>query len=155
MAYNTALQVLVERSRVADVINTLFLATDAREWDRVRACFASKVTLDMTSMAGGTPRQLSAREIVAGWEAGLRPIESIHHQIGNLAITPLETTATASCYGTAYHYRRNRSGRNTRMIVGSYDFNLRLVDGDWRIDLFRFKLKFLDGNVELEKEPGV
>jgi hypothetical protein len=26
--------------------------------------------------------------------------------------------------------------------------------GQWKIDLFRFKLKFVEGNLELEKEQG-
>jgi hypothetical protein len=39
------------------------------------------------------------------------------------------------------------------VFVGGYDFHL-LQDGEWRIDLFRFNLKFIDGNVELEREPS-
>ncbi len=40
---------------------------------------------------------------------------------------------------------------HTRVFVGSYDFGLRRQDGRWRIDRFRFNLKYLDGNLELEK----
>ena len=43
MADNAALQELVERSRIAEVINSLFLSTDRRDWVSVRACFASEV----------------------------------------------------------------------------------------------------------------
>jgi hypothetical protein len=146
---------LIERSRIADAINTLFVATDSRDWDRVHDCLAERVAFDMTSLAGGEPAQLSPREITAGWEAGLRYVDSIHHQVGNVSIGVQEAEATASCYGIAYHYRRTKSGRNTRLFVGSYDFHLRLQRGDWRIDLFRFNLKFVDGNLELEKEPSV
>jgi hypothetical protein len=47
-----------------------------------------------------------------------------------------------------------RSGRNTRVFVGSYDFHLQRVADGWRIDLFRSKVKFIDGNRDLENEPG-
>jgi hypothetical protein len=144
---------VIERDRIAEVINTLFVATDARDWARVWGCFASQVTFDMTSLAGGLPAKMSPQEITAGWEAGLRPIESVHHQTGNLSIRCQRREATASCYGIAYHYRRTTCGRNTRLFVGSYDFHL-VLDGQWKIDLFRFNLKFVDGNLELEKEPG-
>jgi hypothetical protein len=144
---------VVERDRIAEVINTLFVATDARDWPRVRGCFASQVAFDMTSLAGGQPAKMAPQEITAGWEAGLRPFESVHHQTGNLSIRCQGSEATATCYGIAYHYRRTTSGRNTRLFVGSYDFHL-VLDGQWRIDLFRFNLKFVDGNLELEKEPG-
>jgi hypothetical protein len=148
-----ALKELIERDRIAQVVNALFVSTDARDWGRVRECFASRVSFDMTSLAGGTPQSMTPDEIVAGWRAGLEPIEQVHHQWGNLAIACDGSEATASCYGIAYHYRRTATGRNTRMFVGSYEFHL-ARDGRWRIDLFRFKLKFVDGNPELEKEPG-
>jgi hypothetical protein len=148
-----ALRLLVDRQRVADVISQLFVGTDQRDWARVRACLAPVVTFDMTSLGGGSPVQLSPRQITDGWEAGLRPIEAVHHQTGNLTVEFRGDEATAACYGIAYHYRRTPSGRDTRVFVGSYDFALRLLEGEWRIELFRFNLKFIEGNRELEKGP--
>jgi hypothetical protein len=41
---------------------------------------------------------------------------------------------------------------STRAFVGSYDCALRKgPDGAWTIHSFRFNLKFLEGNLELEK----
>ncbi len=148
-----SVHLLLERERVAEVLTALFVGTDARDWARVRGCFAPRVTFDMTSLAGGEVQQLSPEDIAAGWETGLAPIEAVHHQTGNVSIGVAGTEATASCYGIAYHYRPVGSGRNTRVFVGSYEFHLVLRDGTWRIDLFRFRLKFVDGNLELEKEP--
>lgn len=145
---------LVQRNRIADLVTTLFGATDAREWEQVRRCFAARVTFDMTSLAGGEPAELTPEQITDAWDAGLKPIEWVHHQVGNLAVTCNAAEATASCYGIAYHHRSTTSGRNTRVFVGSYDFHLQRTDGEWRIDLFRFNLKFIDGNRELEKEPA-
>jgi len=144
---------LVEKERVARVIHRLFSATDARDWAGVRACCAESVLFDMTSLAAGEPERRSPEEIAAAWEAGLAPLDAVHHQTGNMAIEITDPEAKATCYGTAYHYRQTRFGRNTRVFVGSYDFHLRLEDGSWRIDLFRFRHKFIDGNLGLEKEP--
>jgi hypothetical protein len=152
MTDDAAIRDLLERARVGDVVNTLFVATDARDWARVRACFAPEVRFDMTSLAGGTPGTMSAEEIVAGWEAGLAPIDAVHHQFGNLSVRCSGAEADASCYGIAYHYRRTASGRNTRVFVGSYDFHFRHVEGSWKIDAFRFNTKLVDGNLELEKD---
>ena len=155
MSHESAVRDLLERDEVGRVLNRLFLATDERDWPRVRACFAARVHFDMTALAGGQPAVLSPAEITAGWEAGLLPLDAIHHQTGNLEVEVSGDEATASCYGVAWHYRRTRSGRNTRVFVGSYDFHLARADGTWKIDLFRFKLKFVDGNLELEREPSV
>jgi hypothetical protein len=150
-----AVRDLLERDAIAKVLNRLFLATDARDWPRVRECFAETVQFDMTSLAGGQPARLSPAEITAGWEAGLLPLDALHHQTGNLEVSVSGDEATASCYGVAWHYRRTRSGRNTRVFVGSYDFHLARSGEAWRIDLFRFNSKFVDGNLELEREPSV
>jgi SnoaL-like protein len=154
MEAHEVLRGLIEREQVAAVINSLFVATDRRDWKQVEACFARSVLFDMTSLAGGQPAHLAPREIIEGWETGLKPIEAIHHQTGNLSVWCSGDEATASCYGIAYHFRRTASGRNTRVFVGSYDFHLRRQGDTWKIDLLRFNLKFIDGNLELDKEAG-
>jgi hypothetical protein len=149
----SASQVLLAREQVIDRINTLFIATDNRDWNLVRSCFAPTVNFDMTSLAGGDPVILTPEAIATAWEQGLASIEQVHHQAGNYQVTLADEEATAFCYGIAMHYRATKSGRNTRTFVGSYDLRLKVLGGDWRITSFRFTLKFLDGNIELEQEP--
>jgi hypothetical protein len=147
-----ALAELVAKSEIVDVINTLFVATDARDWDTVAGCFGPAVVFDMSSLGAGPATTLSPGAIVSGWRDGLAPIQAVHHQVGNHRVAVSGSAATASCYGVAYHYRPNPTGSNTRTFVGSYDFELsRDGGGRWRITLFRFNLKFIDGNLELEK----
>jgi hypothetical protein len=113
---------------------------------------SDSVTFDMTSLVGGGPARLTPAQIAAGWEEGLRPVEHIHHQAGNFQVDLEGEQATAFCYALASHYRRTRSGRNSRVFVGSYDIHLLQKGGRWLIDSFRFNLKYIDGNAELEKE---
>lgn len=143
---------LVERQEVEDVVVRVFVATDRRDWAGVESCLADAVTLDMTSMTGGEPLRLTPAEVSAGWRDGLAPIDFVHHQIGNFRIAVDGDSATASCYGIAFHHRdRISTPSKTRTFVGSYDFHLTRTTAGWRIDLFRFNLKFIDGNRELEK----
>lgn len=146
---------LVERDRIAALLGRLFRATDARDWPDVRECFAGSVEFDMTSLAGGQPARLTPTEITAGWEAGLLPLDAIHHQTGLPEIDRSGDEATVTCPGTAWHYRRTRSGRNTRFFAGRYELHLVRSDGEWRIDAFRYESKFVDGNLDLDREPSV
>ncbi len=148
----TPSQKLIEKDRIVERINRLFVGTDARDWEAVRACFADRVRFDMTSLAGGQPADLAPAEITDGWEKGLRQLTAIHHQAGNYLVEVGDQTATALCYATATHYRRTKSGRNVRTFVGSYDFTLAKNNGHWRITGFRFNLKYVDGNRDLESE---
>lgn len=148
---------LVDQAAVVDTLVRLFVATDQRDWKTVEQCFAESVHFDMTSLAGGQPSRLLPSQISSAWAEGLAPIQAIHHQAGNFQVTVGGNDATAFCYAIASHYRRVASGRNTRTFVGSYDFHLvRDASLRWRIDLFRFNLKYIDGNLDLHSEaPAV
>jgi len=89
---------------------------------------------------------------VDSWDKGLKPLKAVHHQAGNYIVTVSGDQADAFCYGIASHYLPTKSGRNTRTFVGSYDFHLIKNDGVWWIDRFKFNLKYLDGNPDLEKD---
>ena len=141
---------LVEKDRIVECINRLFVGTDDRDWKAVRAYFADAVRFDMTSLSGGEPAVLTPRQITHAWEAGLRPLHAIHHQAGNFLVEVGDGTAKAFCYATASHYRKTASGRDTRTFVGSYDFELEKKDDRWLITMFRFNLKYLDGNLDLD-----
>ena len=140
---------LLEKDRIIDRINALFIHTDNKNWQGVKECFASEVLFDMTSIAGGEPATITAEQIVQGWEQGLKDLQAIHHQAGNYQITINNDEADAFCYGIAYHYLPNSSDRNTRTFVGSYDFHLVRADNEWRISKFKYNMKFIDGNAEL------
>lgn len=140
-----------EYLEIVEAITTLFIATDEKSWSAVRACFADQVLFDMSSLSGSPASMASADTIVEGWKQGLEPIEAIHHQAGNFRVAVEGNEADAFCYGIAYHYRPNVSGKNTRVFVGTYDFHLTCGWGKWRIDRMRFNAKFVDGNLELEK----
>ena len=115
-------KLLIEKEVVVETINTLFIATDERDWARVRECFASEVLFDVSSMTGDEPARLDSEDIVGAWETGLRPLQAMHHQAGNYRVRIKGSEADVRCYGIAYHYLPNPSGDNTRVFVGSCDF---------------------------------
>ena len=148
----SGLELLIEKERILDTVNDLFVGTDERDWGRVASALASRVLFDVRSMTGEPPETRDASSIIAGWTDGLRPLKAIHHQTGNFRVRVAGEEADVFCYGTASHYLPNRSGRNSRVFVGSYDLHLSCQTGAWRIDVFRFHLKYIDGNLDLENE---
>ena len=143
--------VLIAKDQIASRIYQLFISTDQRDWAEVRRCFADAVHFDMSSLGGGPASTLAPDQIVDMWAAGLGPIEHVHHQAGNLQISMDGSRAAAFCYGIALHYRKIASGNNLRRFIGSYDFALEHTARGWVISSFRFNVKFVDGNLELEK----
>jgi hypothetical protein len=145
------LATLSDKQQIVEVITELFVATDERDWSRVIGCLAPQVLLDMSSLGGAPATTMAAADVAAGWERGLAPLAAVHHQAGNFLVRLRGDEADAFCYAIASHYRSNSTGRETRVFVGSYDVGLRRDGGRWRIGRFRFNLKYVEGNLELEK----
>ncbi|GAA4454909.1 hypothetical protein GCM10023189_22040 [Nibrella saemangeumensis] len=145
------LKLLLEKDRIIDTINLLFIATDSRDWDALKRCFTDHVLFDMSSMTGSGPALMTAQEIATGWERGLAPLKAVHHQAGNYRVRIDGDQAEAFCYATATHFLPNSTGRNIRTYAGSYDFRLIREEKGWRINQFTFNLTYLDGNADLEK----
>jgi len=143
---------LADKDAIIETINQLFIGTDQKDWERVTGLFAPSVLFDMTSLTGGSPVTMTPRQIVEGWDNGLKTLKAVHHQSGNFIVTLNGNQADAFCYATATHYLPTKSGRNVRTFVGSYDFHLEKKDGVWWINKFKFNLKYIDGNKELEKD---
>lgn len=141
---------LLDRTRVIETINQLFIGTDNRDWNLVKSCFAPSVLFDMSSMGAGPPKHTTPAEIVRTWEAGLKPLKAIHHQTGNHIVRVLGDRAEAFCYGIATHYLPNKTNANTRTFVGSYYFELVKDAERWVIEKFQFNVKYIDGNLKLE-----
>jgi hypothetical protein len=139
----------IDRGRVTDTVTRLFVNTDERNWQGVLECFASRVLFDMSSMTGVKPSRVNPKKIVDQWESGLRGLEAIHHQTGNMLVRVEGDEASAFCYATATHYFPNPTGNDTRTLVGTYDLHLARDEESWRIDAFRFNLKFTTGNLLL------
>ena len=143
---------LFEKDKISELINKLFIFTDKLDWNNVEKCFAEKIHFDMTSMGAESAVLLSPRQITDMWDDGLKNLEAVHHQTGNLKIDVIGEKAVAFCYGTASHFKNTTSGKNTRTFVGSYNFHLTRTDEEWRIDSFKFNLKYVDGNLNLEND---
>lgn len=141
---------LVEKDKIITTVNNLFRYTDDRDWPGVTACFSDKVLLDMTSLSGGVPTELTPKQITDQWE-GLKKIKAVHHQAGNWQVEVKNSEAEVFCYGIATHYLPNPTKNNVRTFVGTYNIHLRKLNQSWKIDKLKFNLKYLDGNLELEK----
>lgn len=139
-----------DRLRVEDAVVRMFVATDERDWRTLEMCFTNPFVLDMTSMTGGDPVRMSPQQVAQAWAEAFKPIDYVHHQIGNLQTRVTGSRAEVRCHGTAFHHRSNvSSGLKTRIFVGTYALQLDRVEGSWLINRLEFKLKFIDGNLKL------
>jgi hypothetical protein len=145
------MEIKSKHDSVIELVNKLFVYTDFRLWEKLQAdIFQEKVRFDMSSMGGGAPTEMTAIEICKMWETGFTGIDHIHHQSGNFIVNfKSDIEADVFCYAVAYHYKNSATKGKTREFVGSYDIHCVLTDKGWRIDGFRYTLKYVNGNQQL------
>jgi hypothetical protein len=141
-----------KREAIIEVVNRLFVFTDTQQWEKLlKEVFATEVMFDMSSVAGGPARKVAPGEICDLWREGFKGIDSIHHQAGNYIVTiKEEVNAEVLCYAIAAHFRKDAKKGNVREFVGSYNIILVFTDVGWRINGFRYNLKYITGNSSLD-----
>lgn len=139
------------REQIVELLNRLYYYTDHRQWEKLTAeIFTPEVMVDTTSLGDPVPQQMQSIELCYKWENGLKDVDAIHHQAGNYIVDIDGDTAAAKAYAIASHYKKDTVGQNTRTFVGSYDFQLTRANAGWRINAFKFNLKYMSGNLELK-----
>ena len=134
-----------ELRRVAD---ELFIATDLKDWAVVRALFVDDpIEVDLSSLTGGTPLQMTADQLVDGFRAGLHAGKISHHLATNYRIRVEGERAELWAHGYAWNRVPSLpAGSDLWETWGNYRLTYRLRDQDWRLDGFRYYSKLTRGN---------
>lgn len=143
------METLSIRDQIIETVNRLFIYTDQQEWNKLQAeVFTEQVLFDMSSI-GGEKKNMTAKEICDTWKNGFVGIDSINHLAGNYLVDINGNNAEVFCYATATHYKKAATHGNTREFTGTYDIHLVKKEAGWRIDVFKYNLKYATGNLEL------
>ena len=142
---------LAAKQALTELANKLFMYTDARQWALLlQEVFDSEVWFDMSSASGGAPGLLPATAICDMWQQGFGELDAVHHQAGQYLITIRDGAADVYAYAMASHYKKAAANGQTRTFVGSYDLIAKLSPAGWRISQFKYNLKYIAGNANLD-----
>jgi hypothetical protein len=138
-----------KREQIVEVVNKLFVYTDYQEWDKLQYdVFTTELYFDMSSL-GGEAKTTTAKEVCDMWRAGFEGLDAVNHLAGNYLVRISGDTADVFAYATATHYKNAATSGKTREFVGSYNLHLIQTEGGWRIDIFKYNLKYANGNLSL------
>jgi hypothetical protein len=144
-------QTMMDKLELQELANKLFMYTDSGQWSRLEdEVFSENVWFDMTSTGGEKPSPLPARDICALWKNGFIGLDAVHHQAGHYLIDVRENEAAIFAYAIASHYKKAAQKGTTRSFVGSYDLKAIRSAHGWRLDQFKYNLKYMEGNPTLE-----
>ncbi len=141
---------LQDKIELTELANKLFMYTDAMQWDRLLdEVFERELYVDMKSTGGDEPSKMPAVALIEKWKAGFEGLNGIHHQAGHYVITIKRDQAKIFGYATAAHYKSDASNGTTRTFYGSYDLQAVRNPAGWRLVQFKYNMKWVDGNKEL------
>ncbi len=143
--------IATEQTAIASLINTLFTATDERDWAAVKGTMADSVYTDYTALGGQAGFQ-SPEAIVEGWQALLPGFERTIHQIHNVASWVADERATATFDAIATHYLQASEGENYWTVFVGYDTEFMCEAGQWKLARIDLSLYQQVGNTTL---PGL
>ncbi len=137
------------KEEIIEVVNKLFVYTDYKEWDKLQQeVFADVVDFDMSSLGGDVAKKTS-RQICEEWDKGFEGLDAVNHLAGNYIVEIKNDEAIVFAYATATHYKESAVNGKTREFVGSYKLHLVKTDDLWKINSFKYNLKYANGNLEL------
>jgi len=145
------MQQVADKLEIIELANKLFMYCDEMRWeDLCEEVFTPQIWFDMSSAGGGDARMVTAREICDMWAKGFEGLDAIHHQAGHYLVDIADEEADIYAYAVATHYKKAATKGNVRSFVGSYNLEAIRTEKGWRLDLFRYNLKYIDGNVSME-----
>ena len=142
---------IADKLEITELVNKLFMYCDERRWeDLCREVFTTELWFDMTSAGAGEAGTVTAADLCRMWDQGFEGLDAIHHQAGHYLIQIEDDEADIYAYAVATHYKRAARNGPIRTFTGSYNLEAVRTDKGWRLDLFRYNLKYTDGNPTLE-----
>jgi SnoaL-like domain len=133
---------------IRQLVDELFITTDLKDLAMARALFSDgPIEVDMRSLAGGDPIQMTADQLIDGFRAGLHTGKVSHHLATNYRIEVDGDHADVWCHGYAW----NRvpalpAGSDLWETWGNYRLSCRRVGREWRLEGFRYYSKLTRGN---------
>jgi len=148
MADNLTLAPLEDERAIRHITDLLFIYTDQKEWSAARQLFVDgPIEVDMSSLAGGGPIQMTADELLAGFRAGLHEDKPSHHMTTNYRITVTGDQAEVWAHGYAWnrllHYQAESDLWET---WGNYRLPFQRTTNGWRLKGFCYFAKYNCGN---------
>jgi hypothetical protein len=124
-----------------------FHAVDRRDWAGTRRCLTDTVTVDYTSLFGGSAEQLAADDLLTRWRGLLPGFDATQHLLGPIAVTRADGDRSTTEFNVrAYH----KLGSDVWLVAGRYELNL-TRDGDtgWLVSGITLHVLYQDGDPRL------
>lgn len=143
-----ALQAILDRQAVIDVVIRFARALDLQDWDLFLSCYDRQVTVDYAQFTG-TPTRVGPPEMFLDYVKRALKDQKSQHLSTNHVVEIDGDTATCWSNMTGLHYREMPDGRNRLDLYGYYEMELVRRAGGWKISRQRQNILWREGNPDV------
>jgi alpha-beta hydrolase superfamily lysophospholipase len=141
----THMQTNRDRAAISETIHNIARGADLRQWETVRASFATRVVLDY-----GSPELLTPEEIIGRWQPLLSAFDSTQHTLRDERIEFIEPgRARVHSAFQATHHLSAAPGGELWTLSGNYEHELVWETSGWKVSRMRMVPGASSGNAGL------
>jgi 3-phenylpropionate/cinnamic acid dioxygenase small subunit len=145
-----ALQQLLDRVEISDLLARYSTALDSRDWELLAEVFLPDAACDYGTL--GNPRGLAAiTDLIRGT---IGDLDATQHLVGNVVAAVHGDEGTADCYLISQHIRRGTPGGDHYFLGGRYSDRVVRTPAGWRIAHRTLHRMWTSGNRDVVRRPG-
>jgi SnoaL-like domain len=136
---------LLTQVEAENVINTLFVSVDQKDWKVTRSVFTPQISIDFTSLGGGKAT-IPADDLVAAWNRNLYKDKQSLHMTSNKQFNITANRIEARLHGYAYNKLNSATGSDVWETWGYYNIGLDRTAAGWKISKLEYFAQRNQGN---------
>ena len=149
-----ALQMLIDRAAISDVVNAYATAVDRRDWALLRSLFTDPLFLDFRSFDPALYREVTLDEL-AGLAERLGAFDATQHLSANHVHSIAGDRASCVSYMHAGHFLRRPDGEHVCFLYGYYTHSLVRTEAGWKIDRYALTVTAQHGDPRVFEWAGI
>ena len=135
MSDANALQELIDRAAISDMVHAYATAVDTRDWELFRSLFVDPLLLDFSSFHPSLKREITVAELLEITKK-ISAFDSTQHLSGNHRHTIEGDRATCVSYLHAGHFMTRDGVKYEGFLCGYYTYGFQRRADGWKIDRY-------------------
>ena len=135
---------MTDKEQIKDVINSVALMQDMKQWERLENYFVKKPFVDNKAINGEMPAVISKKRLIESWRKEIGSyFYATRHFIRRLGVRMLNSRRAKVTTAVEHvHYVADRGERYAWTVRGSIDYILiKTTNGSWKISQMIFRLQ--------------
>ncbi len=154
MIDEAAVQALIERAAISEVVNAYATAVDTRDWELFGSIFTDKLFLDFRDFHASLYKQVTREELI-GITRGIAAFDSTQHLSCNHRHTIDGDHATCTSYMHAGHFLKRDGIDHACFLYGYYTYDLVRNRAGWLIEKYGLKITAQHGEPKVFEWVGM